>query len=224
MYFSRLNDTLMLKRRWFSVKPLPPKEKRLNHIPPDPKVTTGFRGNHNHGRRLYDQVYPTTKVPTVFLPRYPLDWRNAGRFILTSGMGRIEGRRLYRHPHSLNYQTSSHCGDRCASVCSKSQFKCLCSLRSNDLNEHIANVDSMLTSYKAPVDTNKQVFSVLNYVPKKSSFISNKLLKLDSSNRYKLLKKTYKFTVFNDRDQVSTSNYDNLLPQTPSYSIFDVKQ
>ncbi|UVC50169.1 hypothetical protein MACK_004039 [Theileria orientalis] len=214
----------MLYRRYYSIKPIPPKEKRLKLIPPEPKATTGFRGNHNHGRKLYDQVYPTTKVPTVFLPRYPLDWRNAGRFIITSGLGRIECIRIYRHPHSLNYQTSSHCGTICAATCCKSQFKCLCSLRSSDLNDHISYIDSLLTSYKAPVDTKKPLFSVLNYVPKKNSLLSNQLLKSHSSNNYKILKKTYKYSVFDDREFVSTSEYEHLLPRRQNYNIFDFKQ
>lgn len=58
----------------------------------------GFRGNHHHKKALYDPVYPTTKVPSNLVPRYPIDWRNGGRALLVAALHKLEG----------NYQPHHH--------------------------------------------------------------------------------------------------------------------
>ncbi|EAN31873.1 hypothetical protein TpMuguga_04g00521 [Theileria parva strain Muguga] len=221
MLLIRYRFYLLVNKR-FVLTEKPPKELRLSFQQPAPKHCIGFRGNHQHGKKLYDQVYPTSKIPSVMVPRYPLDWRNAGRFILTCGLARIEGKRLYRHPHSLNYQDSSHCGPRCANVCSSSHYKCLCSMRSDESHLHISHIDSMLMSYKGPVTTNKPIFSVMNQVAKKNETQSHKLSIDDSSKSYRIIKRTYRYSAFQDRDNKPTSIHHNLVSHMNRFNIFNV--
>ncbi|PHJ18715.1 hypothetical protein CSUI_007458 [Cystoisospora suis] len=69
--------------------------------PPIGRKPTGFRGNHWHKKVLYDPVYPTTKVPTALIPRYPTDWRNGGRALLMAALAKLEGHEKVQESLSL---------------------------------------------------------------------------------------------------------------------------
>ncbi|XP_953176.1 uncharacterized protein TA08850 [Theileria annulata] len=213
---------LVIKR--FLLTEKPPKELRLSFQPPAHKPNYTTRCILQ--QRYFHKFFIIAKIPSVMIPRYPLDWRNAGRFILTCGLARIEGKRIYRHPHSLNYQASSHCGQRCANVCSPSHYKCLCSMRSDESHLHIANIDSMLMSYKGPVTTSKPLFSVMNQVARKNEAQSHKLAidtSLPNSSRsYRVIKRTYRYSSFQDRDNKPTSVHHDLVSHISRFNIFDV--
>ncbi|KAL8439760.1 hypothetical protein Efla_002662 [Eimeria flavescens] len=79
---------------------------KIVKAPPLPAPTgrrpIGFRGNHQHKKALYDPVYPTTKVPSNLVPRYPIDWRNGGRALLVAALHKLEGNyRIQHHEEPL---------------------------------------------------------------------------------------------------------------------------
>ncbi|KAK2198462.1 hypothetical protein BdWA1_001477 [Babesia duncani] len=192
-----------------------PPKAQIAQLPARPpgRRPIGYRGNLQHGKPLYDIVYPTVKVPAALVPRFPLDWRNAGRFILTAAMAKIENCRLLRHSQSLAYQRQSHCGPKCAHICSKDPYRCLCAWRMTPQWEHINNVDNILMSYKGPIPTNKPLFTVPYPIAKKNTQKSNKL------HDFKIIKETFKYPVFNSRqDYIDLSNSNG-----PTWTESDAK-
>eukprot|EP00922_Rhytidocystis_sp_ex-Travisia-forbesii_P036693 GHVS01054574.1.p1 GENE.GHVS01054574.1~~GHVS01054574.1.p1 ORF type:complete len:273 (+),score=32.26 GHVS01054574.1:225-1043(+) len=130
----------------------------------------GFRGNHLHGRPLYDPVYPTSKVPTTLIPRYRKDWRNSGRALLTVGMSLLEGSLLKHTKQCLSWQSKGPCGRRCQNECAKSPWRCLCSWRVRGLHKHIVDMDGILCEYKGRINTNKPLFAVQRKEVEKNKF------------------------------------------------------
>eukprot|EP00921_Rhytidocystis_pertsovi_P003472 GHVQ01006011.1.p1 GENE.GHVQ01006011.1~~GHVQ01006011.1.p1 ORF type:complete len:200 (+),score=30.06 GHVQ01006011.1:153-752(+) len=123
--------------------------KAKPELPPVARKPIGFRGNHNHGKPLYDPVYPTTKVPPVLKSRYRRDWRNAGRAMITVGMATIEGlKQLRRHQQCIDWQHCSPCGARCGGECGKSPWRCLCGWRVRGVWQHMVSMDGLLCVYK----------------------------------------------------------------------------
>eukprot|EP00922_Rhytidocystis_sp_ex-Travisia-forbesii_P000129 GHVS01000204.1.p1 GENE.GHVS01000204.1~~GHVS01000204.1.p1 ORF type:complete len:257 (+),score=44.63 GHVS01000204.1:182-952(+) len=132
----------------------------------------GFRGNHQHGRPLYDPVYPTSKVPTTLIPRYRKDWRNSGRALLTVGMSYLEGRLLRHTKQCLQWQAGGPCAARCQGECAKSPWRCLCAWRVRGLHQHIVDMDGVLGEFKGRVDTAKPLFTVQRPEAEKNKFQS----------------------------------------------------
>ncbi|AFZ81380.1 hypothetical protein BEWA_007890 [Theileria equi strain WA] len=215
----------LLKPRYFSISGEPPKEL-LAPIPAAPtgKIPISQRGNHQHNKRLYDRVYPTTKIPSALVPRYPIDWRNAGRYILTAAIAKLENKRIYRHPQALKFQNSGYCGERCSSVCRHSAYKCLCSWRFSGLYSHIATIDSLLMSYKGSIPTKKPIFSLPYPFAKKNTKKSNKLVFCKDTNTYFIVRKRYRYPVFNAREDFATSIHSSAIPFDSNSDIFDVRR
>lgn len=215
----------LLNSRHFSVSRKPPKEL-LAPIPqaPSGRIPTAQRGNHQHKKRLYDRVYPTLNIPSVLIPRYPIDWRNAGRYILTAAIAKLENKRIYRHPQALKFQNSGYCGERCSSVCRHSAYKCLCSWRFSGSYSHIATVDSILMSYKGFISTDKPIFSLPRPFAKKHTYKSNKLTLCKDTNTYSIVRKRYRYPVFNAREDLNTSVHPSATPFDSSLDIFDVRR
>ncbi|ETW17458.1 hypothetical protein C923_04070 [Plasmodium falciparum UGT5.1] len=137
-----------------------------------PKAPTGrrpigYRGNHQHGKSLYDPVYPTTKIPTSLIPRYPIDWRNGGRFLLCVGMRRIENRIIKKMKDSLNFNMSECkiCNDNCVKIYNR----CLCAWYCKYKYRHVYKCDGLLIDYKGTIKTDKPIFTL-----KKEVGIQNK--------------------------------------------------
>lgn len=116
-------------------------------------------GNHAHGRPVYDPLFPTTKVPTSTIPRFPIDWRNGGRAMLCISMALLEGRRIRRHRKLLEWQQKGYCSSRCGETCGKSIWRPLCAWRLNGRHQHFMKMDAQVRSYKGEVKTDKPIFS-----------------------------------------------------------------
>ncbi|CEM29610.1 unnamed protein product [Vitrella brassicaformis CCMP3155] len=146
----------------------------------------GYRGQHIHGKPLNDPVYPTTKVPCALVPRFPNDWRNGGRALLTIGMARLEGKRLNRHQYCLKWQKEGVCGPRCGSGCGTSQYRCLCAWRVAPVPKyhHITQMDGMLMEFKRHMPTKKPVFSMPKRVAKRPRYRSEAMSWDPSAGRY----------------------------------------
>ncbi|KAK1934006.1 hypothetical protein X943_000430 [Babesia divergens] len=190
-----------------------PTKEQLAPLPAAPlgRKPTGYRGNHQHKKDLYDPVYPTTKVPAALVPRFPLDWRNVGRFVITAAMAKLENKRVLRHSQSLKFQQQGHCGNRCSLHCSKSPYRCLCAWRATGVYAHFNNIDNILTSFKGPIH-NTKLFTVPRPVAKKNTQHANKLV-LDDSGAYKVYRKTYRYAVFDNRDVKPASVYHGQVPE-----------
>ncbi|KAK1442503.1 hypothetical protein BgAZ_300210 [Babesia gibsoni] len=207
----------LVTRRYIATRPT---KEQLAPLPAAPlgRKPTGYRGNHQHKKDLYDPVYPTTKVPAALVPRFPLDWRNAGRFVLTAAMAKLENRRLLRHSQSLRFQQEGPCGPRCSVHCSKSPYRCLCAWRVTGAYAHSNNVDNILLSFKGPIHSPK-LFTVPRPVAKKNKDHAQKLV-LDESGSYKVDKKLYRYSVFNDRDIKPVSAYHGQVQEyEPTFKI-----
>uniref|UniRef100_A0A0G4H8Y1 Uncharacterized protein n=1 Tax=Chromera velia CCMP2878 TaxID=1169474 RepID=A0A0G4H8Y1_9ALVE len=148
---------------------------KLSGITPGPKGRRpiGYRGRHEHGKVLYDPVYPTLSVPHSLVPRYPNDWRNAGRALLSMALSRLEGKRIHTHPKALRWQHGGFCSQRCGVTCAKSPWRLLCALRvgGTDL-EHFTRMDGMLRDFKGEVQTRKPLFTVKRRVAQKNRYCS----------------------------------------------------
>lgn len=126
----------------------------------------GYRGNHQHGKSLYDPVYPTTKIPTRLIPRYPIDWRNGGRFLLCVGLRRIENRiiKKMKESHNYNFTECKTCDDSCVKIYNR----CLCAWFCKYKYRHVYNSDSLLMNYKGEIKTTKPIFTLKKDVAKKN--------------------------------------------------------
>lgn len=140
----------------------------------------GYRGNHQHGKSLYDPVYPTTKIPTRLIPRYPIDWRNGGRFLLCVGLRRIENRIIKKMKESHNYNLTECkiCDDNCVKIYNR----CLCAWFCKYKYRHVYDSDNLLMNYKGEIKTNKPIFTIKKDVAKRnmSSSLSYKYNEKDS--------------------------------------------
>lgn len=137
-----------------------------------PKAPTGrrpigYRGNHQHGKSLYDPVYPTTKIPASLVPRYPIDWRNGGRFLLCVGLRRIENRIIKRMKQSQDFNRPE-CRT-CNHDCIASYNRCLCAWYCKDKFKHVYDCDEVLLQYKGETQTDKPLFTVPRWVAKRNS-------------------------------------------------------
>ncbi|GAB69166.1 hypothetical protein PCYB_145950 [Plasmodium cynomolgi strain B] len=137
-----------------------------------PKAPTGrrpigYRGNHQHGKSLYDPVYPTTKIPTSLVPRYPIDWRNGGRFLLCVGLRRIENRIIKRMKESQDFNRPE-C-KTCSHDCIATYNRCLCAWYCKDEYKHVYQCDELLLQYKGETPTDKPLFTVPRWVAKRNS-------------------------------------------------------
>ncbi|SBT49591.1 conserved Plasmodium protein, unknown function [Plasmodium ovale wallikeri] len=147
--------------------------KKLNILKAKlPKAPTGrrpigYRGNHQHGKSLYDPVYPTTKIPASLVPRYPIDWRNGGRFLLCVGLRKIENRIISKMKESqnFNFPECSACSDNCVKIYNR----CLCAWFCKYKYRHVYNCDSLLMQYKGQIKTEKPIFTIKKEVAKKNS-------------------------------------------------------
>ncbi|GFE54397.1 hypothetical protein BaOVIS_018010 [Babesia ovis] len=204
-------------RRTIATRPTKDQLAPLPSSPPGRKPT-GYRGNHQHKKDLYDCVYPTTKIPAALVPRFPLDWRNAGRFLLTSALAKLESRRILRHSQSLRFQEEGPCGARCSLHCAKSPYRCLCAWRVQGSLQHAARVDNILVSFKGPIH-NPKLFTVPRPVAKKNGNQANKLV-VDESGDLKIERRTYRYPVFSSRDLKPTSVYHGQVPEyEPTFKI-----
>ncbi|KJP88728.1 hypothetical protein AK88_01609 [Plasmodium fragile] len=137
-----------------------------------PKAPTGrrpigYRGNHQHGKSLYDPVYPTTKIPASLVPRYPIDWRNGGRFLLCVGLRRIENRIITRMKQSQDFNRPEcrTCGHDCIATYNR----CLCAWYCKHKFKHVYECDEVLMQYKGETQTDKPLFSVPRWVANRNS-------------------------------------------------------
>ncbi|CDR94880.1 hypothetical protein, conserved [Babesia bigemina] len=197
-----------------------PTKEQLAPLPAAPlgRKPTGYRGNHQHKKDLNDPVYPTTKVPAALVPRFPLDWRNAGRFLITAALARLEDRRILRHPQSLRFQQEGPCGARCSLHCSKSPYRCLCAWRVRGSLQHAARVDNILVSFKGPIH-NPKLFTVPRPVAQKSTHQARRLL-IDENGVYRVEKKSYRYPVFSSRDSQPASAYHGQVPDyEPTFKL-----
>ncbi|SBS98223.1 conserved Plasmodium protein, unknown function [Plasmodium malariae] len=166
-----------------------------------PKAPTGrrpigYRGNHQHGKSLYDPVYPTTKIPASLIPRYPLDWRNGGRFLLCVGLRRIENRiiKKMKESHNFNLSECKICNDKCIKIYNR----CLCAWYCKFKYRHVYNCDNLLMEYKGEIKTDKPLFTIKKEVAKKNvhksvEYIYNEKTKLfENKEADDLYKKFYK--------------------------------
>ncbi|KAI4835044.1 hypothetical protein MKS88_005727 [Plasmodium brasilianum] len=176
--------------------------KKLNILKAKmPKAPTGrrpigYRGNHQHGKSLYDPVYPTTKIPASLIPRYPLDWRNGGRFLLCVGLRRIENRiiKKMKESHNFNLSECKICNDKCIKIYNR----CLCAWYCKFKYRHVYNCDNLLMEYKGEIKTDKPLFTIKKEVAKKNvhksvEYIYNEKTKLfENKEADDLYKKFYK--------------------------------
>ncbi|EDO06019.1 hypothetical protein BBOV_II000590 [Babesia bovis T2Bo] len=207
----------VFSRRFTSTKPSKEQLAPLPTAPPG-RRPIGYRGNHLHKKDLYDPVYPTTKVPSALIPRFPLDWRNAGRFLLTAALAKLESRRILRHSQSLRYQEEGPCGSRCSLPCSKSSYRCLCAWRATGYYAHSNSVDNILVSFKGPIVNNK-LFTVPRPVAKKNPVLANRLF-LDDNGVYRVERRTYKYPVFSGREVKPQSSYHGQVPEyEPTFKV-----
>ncbi|ANQ10888.1 Uncharacterized protein PCOAH_00053420 [Plasmodium coatneyi] len=137
-----------------------------------PKAPTGrrpigYRGNHQHGKSLYDPVYPTTKIPASLVPRYPIDWRNGGRFLLCVGLRRIENRIIKRMKQSQDFNRPE-C-KTCNHDCIATYNRCLCAWYCKDKFRHVYQCDEVLLQYKGETQTDKPLFTVPRWVANRNS-------------------------------------------------------
>ncbi|VWU52252.1 conserved protein, unknown function [Hepatocystis sp. ex Piliocolobus tephrosceles] len=168
-----------------------------------PKAPTGrrpigYRGNHQHLKALYDPVYPTTKIPSSLVPRYPLDWRNGGRFLLCVGLRRIENRIIKKMKESQNFNLPecNTCNDECVKVYNR----CLCAWYCKFKYRHVYNCDNLLITYKGEINTDKPIFTIKKQVAKKN---------LQKAVEYVYNKNTECFQKKEDEDMY-TKFYDNI--------------
>ncbi|CXJ25087.1 conserved Plasmodium protein, unknown function [Plasmodium berghei] len=138
---------------------------KLPKAPPG-RRPIGYRGNHKHGKALYDPVYPTSKIPSSLVPRYPLDWRNGGRFLLCVGLRRIENRIINKMKESLNYNIPE-CST-CNNTCIKIYNRCLCAWYCKYKYRHVYDCDNILMEYKGEINTDKPIFTIKKQVAKKN--------------------------------------------------------
>eukprot|EP00927_Polykrikos_kofoidii_P062779 TRINITY_DN57583_c0_g1_i1.p1 TRINITY_DN57583_c0_g1~~TRINITY_DN57583_c0_g1_i1.p1 ORF type:complete len:215 (+),score=32.03 TRINITY_DN57583_c0_g1_i1:57-701(+) len=156
--------------------------------PPRP---IGFGGRHDHGKPLDDPVYPTKHVPASLLPKFPLDWRSAGRALLCMGMAALEGTRLRTKGSVLKWQRAGLCSPICSEQCAKSPNRILCAWRVKDtVHEHHNRLDGLLTSYKGVVhfeDVKKPIYRVRRQVATKNRFQSERMVWDSTSRKYVLV-------------------------------------
>eukprot|EP00386_Alphamonas_edax_P012774 GDKI01039694.1.p1 GENE.GDKI01039694.1~~GDKI01039694.1.p1 ORF type:complete len:240 (+),score=54.84 GDKI01039694.1:119-838(+) len=164
----------------------PPKKIKMSGFgtAPPGRKPIGYRGNHMHGKVLYDPVYPTKKVPRELVPRYPIDWRNGGRALLTFGLALLEGKRVVGHSKALKWQLGGFCSPRCGMECAKSKWRALCAWRVKGPYEHQMLSDGVLTSYKGNVPTNKPLFAVPRPIAIKNRYKSEAMEYDDSSGQF----------------------------------------
>lgn len=152
-----------------------------------PKAPTGrrpigYRGNHKHGKALYDPVYPTTKIPTRLIPRYPIDWRNGGRFLLCASMRRIENRiiRKMKESHNFNYPECKACDNSCVKIFNR----CLCSWFCKYKYKHVYESDYELIKYKGEIQTEKPIFTIKKRIAKMNPHHSIPYLYNESTKKF----------------------------------------
>lgn len=169
-----------------------------------PKAPTGrrpigYRGNHQHGKSLYDPVYPTTKIPTRLIPRYPIDWRNGGRFLLCVGLRRIENRIINKMKESHNYNLTE-C-KTCNDTCVKIYNRCLCAWFCKYKYRHVYNSDSLLMNYKGEIKTDKPIFTLKRDVAKKNT---------NNALSYKYIKEKQSYQLDESTKNIYTTFYEKI--------------
>ncbi|GAW83713.1 hypothetical protein, conserved [Plasmodium gonderi] len=167
----------------------------------------GYRGNHQHGKALNDPVYPTTKIPSSLIPRYPIDWRNGGRFLLCVGLRRIENRIIKKMKESqmFNFPECNTCNHDCISHYNR----CLCAWFCKYQFSHMYKCDYLLMQYKGETKTEKPLFSVPKWVAKKNS---------KQSVEYVYNEKEQQFENMKTEDNIYKKFYEKLQHRDDSFA------
>ncbi|CRH02764.1 conserved Plasmodium protein, unknown function [Plasmodium relictum] len=192
-----------------------------------PKAPTGrrpigYRGNHQHGKSLYDPVYPTTKIPTSLIPRYPIDWRNGGRFLLCVGLRRIENRIINKMKESQHFNLCecNVCNDNCIKIYNR----CLCAWYCKYKYRHVYKCDNLLIDYKGEVKTEKPIFTLKKEVAKKNLKKSVEYIYNNKTKIFEIKEKDDIYKKFYQKIQENYSNKDHFSDSDSDVTDSDEEQ
>merc|ERR1711865_1082129 len=135
-----------------------------------------------------DPVYPTKRIPAALLSTFPLDWRTAGRALLSLGMSALEGRRLRTKGAVLKWQKQGSCGALCGEQCAKSPDRIMCAWRvPGTVHEHHNRMDALLLGFKGHVhhtDITEPIWRVQRQVALKNRYHSERMVWDKSEGSY----------------------------------------